>query len=65
MLYFWLWFFILESVVQNIFSGECLISIKCAHSFVVCNFSNACNTAAVSLIFNEFSLICLGIHILV
>lgn len=53
MLYFWSWFFILESVVQHVFSRECLINIKYAHFSVACNFSNA-----ISLILNEFSLTC-------
>lgn len=66
MLYFCLRFFILESVVQHVFGRECLINIKYAHSFVAHNFSNACNTAAISLIFNEFSLPCPdGIYIFV
>lgn len=66
MLYFWLWFFILESVVQHVFNRECLIKIKYAHFFVACDFCNACNTAGISLILNEFSLTCPdGIDILV
>lgn len=52
--------------MQHAFSRECLINIKYAHFFVAYNFSNACNTAAISLTFNEFSLTCAdGVYILV